>query len=183
MAGRRGGSRSPGATSSSGPTPTGTSARSSSSRPAGGCRSSGTRSRTSRSSSCPGRLRLTLEDDDGVVGAGGARTGRPPTGVDRPHPPLRGDRAVRAHRGLDARARRRHPARGRLRARGDERTLTTANVMVRSGRFWRGDRRLSAGVPCRHTTAITGRRCMTGRRPRERSRDGATEVARRCTVP
>ena len=54
----------------------------------------------------------------------GARGGRPPARPDRADPPLRGHRADRADGGLDARARRRRPPRGRLRARGDERALT-----------------------------------------------------------
>ena len=58
-----------------------------------------------------------------------ARAGRAPPRRHRPDPSLRGHRAVRAHRGLDARARRRRPARGRLRPRGDERAL------IREGRL------------------------------------------------
>ena len=64
-----------------------------------------------------GRLRLHLEDDAGDADdpRARARRGRPRRG--RPAPPLRGDRAGRAHRGLDAGARRRRPDRGRLRPR------------------------------------------------------------------
>ena len=75
-----------------------------------------------------GRLRLYLEDDDGVVQVEELVAGRPPARRDRPHPPLRGGRADRADGGLDPRARRRHPPRGRLRARGDERSLTAVSA-------------------------------------------------------
>ena len=65
-----------------------------------------------------GRL---LPDPRGRRGRGpdrGARARRAPPGPDRPDPPLRGRRALRDPRGVDARARRCRPAGGRLRPRG-----------------------------------------------------------------
>ena len=94
-----------------------------------------------------GRLRLYLEDDDGRGPRRGARTRRAPARPDRPDPPLRGDRALRADRGLDARARRRRPPRGRLRARRDQRPVGGSG----------GDPGSWPGVLFGHATAITGR--------------------------
>ena len=146
----RGGSTSRGATSSSGPTRTATSARSSSSRPASGCRSSATRSRTSRSSCCPAGCELYLEDDagDGPASRSSGRATHRHV-ADRPDPPLRGHRALRADRGLDAGARRRRPARGRLRARGDERARRSVRAV--RGTMIRGVPAAAGGCTLRST--------------------------------
>ena len=88
---------------------------------ASGSRSRGTRSRTSRSSSCPAASGSSLEDDDGDVVVEELGPGEHRRVRDRADPSLRGDRALRAHRGLDAGARRRRPPPGRLRTRRDQR--------------------------------------------------------------
>ena len=67
-----------------------------------------------------GRLRLYLEDEDGTVQVEELTAGAHRHVPDGPDPPLRGDRADGADGGLDPRARRRRPHRGRLRARGYE---------------------------------------------------------------
>ena len=94
-----------------------------------------------------GRLRLFLEDDDGDVRVEELGPGRAPARRDRPDPSLRGDRALRTGRGLDPRARRRRPPRGRLRARRDQRPVGGSG----------GDRGIRAGVLFGYATAITGR--------------------------
>ena len=52
-----------------------------------------------------GRLRLFLEDDDGVVQVEELVAGRPSPRPDRADPPLRGDRTDRADGGVDPGAR------------------------------------------------------------------------------
>ena len=176
--GRRPGpaSRSPGVTSSSGPTRTGTSARSSSSRPAAAV-APAARDQGRIDPGHAGRLRLYLEDDDGVLQTQELGPGEHRRVRDRTDPSLRGHRALRAHRGVDARARRRGPARGRLRSRGDERALSPEWRTI-SG----GDRRRRSRCTLRARDRHHRSRCMTGRRPRERP-SGRRRYARRCTAP
>ena len=74
-----------------------------------------------------GRLRLTLEGDDGLV-----ETSELPPGLrprrDGPDASLRGDRDVPPRRGLDPGARRRRPPRGRLRPRGHEQRRESTEI-------------------------------------------------------
>ena len=71
-----------------------------------------------------GRLRLYLEDDDGVVRIRELGPGEAPPCPRRPIHRYEAVERTRAGRGLHPRARRRRPDRGRLRARGHERALT-----------------------------------------------------------
>ena len=124
-----GASTSRGATSSSGRTPTATSARSSSSRP--GERLSLQRHEVKDESILvlSGRLRLYLEDDDGRGPA--SRSSGPGESPARPTGRIHRYEAIERcelDRGLDARARRRRPARGRLRPRRDERPVSSSEV-------------------------------------------------------
>ena len=127
----------------------------------------------------PRHRRPPAPDPGGRDGRGpgrGARGRRASPRADRPDPSLRGDRADRAGRGLDPRARRRRPARGRLRARGYERP-----VGREIGRFHGCPRARRRVYPLDRRDRHHRSRCMTGRRPRERP-NWATEVAPRCTA-